>query len=222
MQRMRRPRNLVTAGIAVCLVLTLSAASFAAGRGYVDGKGRIHGCVGAHGALSVVKAGHSCPAHTTDLIFDQRGPAGTVKPSTWVPITAGTAGVCASGGFCATATTSWSNYLNGFAPAAYSVDGEGVVRVRGLVHTYTAGSCDGSANAVILKLPFAARPANAEVFMGAADDLTAEGAAEVYVEPDGTVVCNDAAGFPSAGLNFLSLSGISFLAAPPLPTPPKA
>jgi hypothetical protein len=208
----------ITAG----LIGTVAVGSFAAGRGYVDGKGRIHGCVGKHGVLSVVKAGGNCPKHTKDLVFDQqgkRGPAGTVAPLQWIAVQpkSGSDFSCDPGAFCGYLIDNWANYGNNFQAVGYSKDSADVVRLRGIAVgpalTEVSDACSGGQDAAIFDLPTGYRPAVAERFLVDAESNATEAQVRVDVEPDGVVSCNDP-DHPDTGENngYVDLSGISFSA----------
>jgi hypothetical protein len=232
---MRGLKAVASISIAVGLIATVSVASAAAVRGYVDSKGRIHGCVGAHGALSVVKAGHSCPKHTRSLVFNQagkrgqkgkRGPAGTnatVSPLVWTTVApaADTAG-CLATHFCFDGATKWRNFSTNDQAAGFTRDAQGLVMLRGVVQAFYPSNASvsfpcvsGGSGSTVFTLPAGDRPAEAEVFGAKSGDGQSDGEdnalAEITVHPSGAVECSGGA-TSNAGLGNLFLSGISFSA----------
>jgi hypothetical protein len=84
----RRPGPMAMAGYVV-LFLALGGSALAATRGFIGSDGQIHGCVGAKGALTVLKApGTNCGAGKTAIAWNRKGPKGDAGPgATSIPIT---------------------------------------------------------------------------------------------------------------------------------------
>jgi hypothetical protein len=232
--------------IGVGLASTLVVDSFAAGRGFVDSKGAIHGCVTTKQALLIEKPGHRCPKDSKPLTFAKVGPRGprgvhgspgsaAIAPLKWTTFGVASTG-CAAGHLCTdpSYTTSgsmlinaatWTLYGGGYAPPAYAKDAEGVVHLRGLlqaapgsVPASTNDPCGGSDDGdgvepgLIAKLPAALAPAFAETFpvYGAGGADTDE-SVRLDVDSSGIVSCIGPD--ETAGVDYLSLSGIEFSAA---------
>jgi hypothetical protein len=60
----------------IALFIALGGGAYAASGGFTSSSGVIHGCVGRHGALTVVKVHKRCPKGTKTLTFNQKGRAG--------------------------------------------------------------------------------------------------------------------------------------------------
>jgi hypothetical protein len=96
----------------------------------------------------------------------------------------------------------WTNYSAAYASAGFTRTSAGVVGLRGLIKD---GPIDSSAN--ICTLPVGFRPAQHLIFQVGGYDTGASGAARVDVYSDGTVRVSQ------GQTNWVSLSGITFLAA---------
>jgi hypothetical protein len=60
----------------IAVFIALGGGAYAASGGFANSSGAIHGCVGKHGVLSVVRPHKRCPKGTKTLTFNQRGVAG--------------------------------------------------------------------------------------------------------------------------------------------------
>lgn len=65
---------------AIALFVALGGTSFAVTRGFTDRQGRLTGCVGAHGALRLVKPRHRCAKGQTMVRWSIAGPRGRTGP----------------------------------------------------------------------------------------------------------------------------------------------
>jgi hypothetical protein len=110
MSRIRAHLSFANVLAGTALFVALGGGAYAATGGFVGSKGSIHGCVAGKGALTVVKAGKSCPRKTTSLVFDQTGPRGN-------PGATGPKGAAGSNGRNGTNGTNGTDGTNG-APGA--------------------------------------------------------------------------------------------------------
>src|SRR5215831_17396023 len=62
----------------VAVFIALGGGAYAASGGFTNSSGAIHGCVGRHGTLTVVKVHKRCPKGTKTLTFNQKGRAGAI------------------------------------------------------------------------------------------------------------------------------------------------
>jgi hypothetical protein len=76
MSRIRAHLSFANVVALVALFIALGGAALAAGNAFVSSSGVIQGCVGKHGALTVVKSGKKCPKHTTSLALNEKGQPG--------------------------------------------------------------------------------------------------------------------------------------------------
>jgi hypothetical protein len=75
-------RYLANNALAVlALFVALGGASYAATGGFSGSGGSLHGCVGSHGRLTVLKQGHHCKAGQTAIRWSVTGPPGARGPA---------------------------------------------------------------------------------------------------------------------------------------------
>jgi hypothetical protein len=101
----------------------------------------------------------------------------------------------------------WDNAGGAFAPAAYTRDLDGIVRLRGLVSVFSDSGCC-SLHFPVFLLPVSYRPAHELVFTTVDNGSTSTYTARVDVMPDGRVLPRADQGGTDGKL--LSLDGISF------------
>jgi hypothetical protein len=121
--------RLTPAGVmaSVALFFALGGVAFATSGGFVGSGGKIQGCVGKGGALSVVEAGKSCPKHTTSLPFSQTGKQGVPgKPGEQgQPGEQGDPGQSGAGTQFSASVTGVASSATDFGPASGSAAGTG-------------------------------------------------------------------------------------------------
>jgi hypothetical protein len=119
--------------------------------------------------------------------------ARTLPPLVWHPITAFQNG--------------WSNYSSGTRPAAYAIDAQGIVHLRGVIHAGTAGETAFTLPATVLP------PKTSTLTIYVLTTATNNAMAALALSWSGATPQNTPSASASAVSNYFNLEGISFASA---------
>jgi hypothetical protein len=201
----------------LALVVALGGTAVAVTTSFVGSDGKIHGCVGKGGALSVVKPGGTCPRGESTLSWIQSvsGPAGgalsgrypnpTLRPAKLVGFAVQPSSHAVDcfthfNTLCGYASTGnyWNQPPSPWAFSGYWVDSWGFVHLEGSVWMV------GNPIATIAVLPPKVRPAGRLDFSSL--DVSSGAQIDVYILHDGSIAV---IGSINSG-DVLSLSGITY------------
>lgn len=217
MARIRRTLSFANVASTLALVIALSTGG-AYAAGYVISSNQ-------QVAPNTI-SGHKAPAgDQPNIIPGSLTAADLAAPEAWHTVAVATSQTdpCAAtpaavATFCGyPGDTSWGNVGGAFAPAAYTRDLQGFIKVRGLVSVWDCHNpaLNGSGGYRIFLLPSGYRPAHELVFTALDNNRSGSYLVRLDVSPDGVIqLYNDMApgvyGQPCG--QFLSLDGISFRA----------